>query len=48
MWDHHNGVLHSTQQSQEDIIDSKINDQVSTLFGHDLQAVPHDAFVFFQ
>jgi len=44
------GHVGSLKQSfaQYTAIDSQINDHVRTLFGHSLQAVPHDAFAFFQ
>jgi len=48
MWDHRNGILHNADRPRDDILDSAINDQVRQFFNHGVQAVPRDAFMFFQ
>jgi len=47
-WDHWNKDLYNSKQTYKDILDSRINDQVWMLFSQGLQAVPQDAFAFFQ
>jgi len=48
MWDHRNGILHHANRPCNDILDSAINDQVRQLFSYGVQAIPRDAFTFFQ
>jgi len=48
MWDHWNSILHNADRPHANILDSEINDQVWQLFGYSLQALPWDAFSFFQ
>jgi len=48
MWAHQNGVLHSSESYRNDILDSKINDQVQTLYDGGLQTVPCDVFGMFR
>jgi len=48
LWDHRNEALHNPQNARNDILDSRINDQIRSLFGQGLQAVPRDSFRFFQ
>jgi len=47
MWDHCNKALHNSQTHCDDIIESKINDQVWELFAYGLQAVLCSALPFF-
>jgi len=47
MWEHWNGILHSSTQTQEEILDSQINEQLTALYNHGVQDVPQDAFMFF-
>jgi len=48
MWDHCNGILHHADRPHDDVLDSAINNQVRQLFSYRVQAVPWDAFTFFQ
>jgi len=48
LWDHRNKVLHNSQNARNDILDSRINNQIRSLFGQGLQAIPRDSFAFFQ
>ncbi len=47
MWDHQNEALHASD-SYQDILESKINDQIGAMFNHRLQAIPWDSFALFQ
>jgi len=48
MWANRNGILHSSTASREDILDSRINEQLTSIYQHGLQEVPRDAFTLFQ
>jgi len=48
LWDHQNEALHHSQNTRNDILDSRINDQICFLFRQGLQAVPRDSFAVFQ
>jgi len=48
MWDHQNGILHSSTITREDILDSHINEQLTSLYNYGMQEIPRDAFTFFQ
>jgi len=48
LWDHCNEALHHSQNARDDILDSRINDQIQTLFHQGLQAIPRDSFAFFK
>jgi len=48
MWEHCNDTLHNSTTHRDDIIKSKINDQVWEIFVLGLHNVPWDAFLFFQ
>jgi len=48
MWDHRNGILHSSTNTRKDILDSRINEELTTLYNHGVQEVPCNAFTFFQ
>jgi len=48
MWDHQNGILHSSTITREDILDSHINEQLASLYNYGVQEIPRDAFTFFR
>ncbi len=48
MWDHRNGILHNSTTTRDDILDSRINEHLTTLYNQGVQEVPRDAFKFFQ
>ncbi len=48
MWAHRNGVLHAVEHPHNDIIDSRTNEQLTTLYRRGILAVPRDAFNLFQ
>jgi len=48
MWAHRNGVLHDAEQPHANIIDSRTNEQLTTLYQRGVHAVPCDAFNLFQ
>jgi len=48
MWAHRNGILHSSTASRDDILDSRINEQITELHHQGLQELPRDAFALFQ
>jgi len=48
MWDHCNKALHNSTNPHDDIIESKINDQVQEIFAYGLHAIPWDAFPLYQ
>jgi len=48
MWDHQNEALHESETYRDNILDSRINNQVWALYDRGLQAVPQDAFSMFQ
>jgi len=48
MWEHWDGFLHSSTQTQKEILDSQINEQLTALYNYGGQDVPQDVFTFFQ
>jgi len=48
MWANRNGILHSSTVPREDILDSRINEQITSIYQHGLQEVPRDAFNLFK
>jgi len=48
MWAHRNRVLHNSESYRDDILDSKINNQIRALYDGGLQMVPRDAFSMFR
>jgi len=48
MWDHQNEALHNSKRYWDEILDSKINDQIHECFNQGMQAVLRDAFALFQ
>jgi len=48
MWEHHNDALHTSNNHQDAIIESKINDQVRTIFTSGLCDIPRDTFLLLQ
>jgi len=48
LWDHWNEALHNLQTACNHILDSRINDQICTLFKNRLQALPSNAFALFK
>ena len=48
MWAHRNGVLHSSTTTREDILDSRIDAQLTSLYNLGVREIPRDAFTLFQ
>jgi len=48
MWAHRNGILHSSTVSRDNILDSRVNEQITELHHQGLQDLPRDAFALFQ
>jgi len=48
MWDHRNEALHHSQNARADILESRVNDQITALYQQGLQAIPRDSFAFFK
>ncbi len=48
LWDHCNEALHHFPNACDDIMDSRINDQIQILFQQGLQAITRDSFAFFK
>ena len=48
MWDHCNEALHSAADKSKLIHDSKVNDEICSIYALGLQALPRDAFAFLQ
>jgi len=48
MWDHHNEALHSSDSYCNEILESKINNQIWVTFNQGLQALLQDSLALFQ
>jgi len=48
MWEHRNGILHSSTPSSDEILDSHINTKITLLHTASLCDLPRDAFTLFQ
>jgi len=48
LWDHRNEALHHSKNARDDILDSRVNDQITVLYQQGLQAIPRDSFTFFK
>ncbi len=46
MWDQQNEALHATTIPSQLIHDSRINDEIQSIYSLGFQALPHDAFIF--
>jgi len=43
MWAHRKGILHQSPVARQDILEKKVNDQISAFYDGGTQALPRDA-----
>jgi len=48
MWEHRNQELHNSTENQQQIIHSRVNEQIKTLYAGGAQQLPRDALKFLQ